>query len=218
MRAVGLAAAVEAHVHLKQRARGLGEAELWPASRRRSRLGPGASTTWLRLGPTSLNGSTWLRDPGPLHRRTSRAVGYEAPGAAERRSMSRRATSCSAVRRRFVAGTARALEQLMSGDLADLDVVVLKVDGVRFAEACCMVALAVTSDGTKVPVGCDWATPRTRRWSPTCWPTWSGGAWAPPEACRSSSTAPTLSPPACTRCSATPRSSSAASCTSAERG
>lgn len=62
-------------------------------------------------------------------------------------------TSRSAVSRRFIAGTQRALEELMSRDLADLDVVALMVDGVYFAEACCVVALAITADGTKVPVG-----------------------------------------------------------------
>jgi len=62
-------------------------------------------------------------------------------------------TSRSAVSRRFIAGTSRALEELMGRDLAELDVVVLMVDGIIFAEACCVVALAITADGTKVPVG-----------------------------------------------------------------
>jgi hypothetical protein len=62
-------------------------------------------------------------------------------------------TSRSAVSRRFIAGTTRALNELMSRDLAELDVVVLMVDGVNFGEACCVVALAISSDGTKVPVG-----------------------------------------------------------------
>jgi putative transposase len=62
-------------------------------------------------------------------------------------------TSRSAVSRRFIAGTTRALNELMSRGLAELDVVVLMVDGVYFGEACCVVALAITSDGTKVPVG-----------------------------------------------------------------
>lgn len=62
-------------------------------------------------------------------------------------------TSRSAVSRRFIAGTTKALEELMSRDLAELDVVALMVDGVNFAEACCVVALAITADGTKVPVG-----------------------------------------------------------------
>lgn len=64
-----------------------------------------------------------------------------------------KSTSKSSVSRRFVAKTKRALEELMARDLSDLDVVALMIDGVHFAEHCCVVALAVTSDGTKVPVG-----------------------------------------------------------------
>lgn len=62
-------------------------------------------------------------------------------------------TSSSAVSRRFVARTKAALEQLMARDLTDLDVAVVMIDGVYFAEHCCVVALAITTDGTKVPVG-----------------------------------------------------------------
>jgi transposase-like protein len=62
-------------------------------------------------------------------------------------------TSKSAVSRRFVAKTAAALDELMARDLSDLDVAVLMVDGVNFAEHCCVVALVITTDGTKVPVG-----------------------------------------------------------------
>ena len=62
-------------------------------------------------------------------------------------------TSKSSVSRRFVAKTKVALEQLMSRDLGELEVAVLMVDGVHFAEHCCVVALAITTDGTKIPVG-----------------------------------------------------------------
>src|SRR3990172_8314873 len=41
----------------------------------------------------------------------------------------------------------------MRSELGEIDVVALMVDGVYFAEACCVVALAITADGTKVPVG-----------------------------------------------------------------
>jgi len=51
------------------------------------------------------------------------------------------ATSRSAVSRRFVAGTQAALCELLARDLSELDVVVLMLDGVIFAEACCVVAL-----------------------------------------------------------------------------
>jgi putative transposase len=63
------------------------------------------------------------------------------------------ATSRSAVSRRFVAATKTALAELLARDLAPLDIKVLMVDGEHIADHCCVVALAITADGTKVPVG-----------------------------------------------------------------
>lgn len=62
-------------------------------------------------------------------------------------------TSKSAVSRRFVAATERALAELLAADLSGLELVALMVDGVRVAEHCCVVALGITLDGTKVPLG-----------------------------------------------------------------
>ncbi len=62
-------------------------------------------------------------------------------------------TSKSAVSRRFVAATERALAELLAADLSELDLVALMVDGIRVAEHCCVVALGITIDGTKVPLG-----------------------------------------------------------------
>jgi len=62
-------------------------------------------------------------------------------------------TSRSAVSRRFVAMTERALDELMSADLSELDLVALMIDGVHFAEHLCVVALGISIDGTKVPLG-----------------------------------------------------------------
>ena len=63
------------------------------------------------------------------------------------------ATSRSAVSRRFVAQTKTALADLLARDLTGLDVRALMIDGEHIAEHCCVVALAITADGTKVPVG-----------------------------------------------------------------
>jgi transposase-like protein len=63
------------------------------------------------------------------------------------------ATSRSAVSRRFVAQTKTALAELLARDLGGLDIKALMVDGEHIAEHCCVVALAITADGTKVPVG-----------------------------------------------------------------
>jgi len=62
-------------------------------------------------------------------------------------------TSRSAVSRRFVRATRRALDELMARELSDLDVAVVMVDGIQIAGQCCVAALVITSDGRKVPVG-----------------------------------------------------------------
>jgi len=59
-------------------------------------------------------------------------------------------TSKSAVWRRFVARTEHALAELLAADLSALELVALLVDGIRVAEHCCVVALGITIDGTKV--------------------------------------------------------------------
>src|SRR6185503_11247454 len=47
----------------------------------------------------------------------------------------------------------RMLAELMARDLSELDIKVLMLDGEYMAERCVVVALAITADGTKVPVG-----------------------------------------------------------------
>jgi putative transposase len=61
--------------------------------------------------------------------------------------------SKSAVSRRFVKATEHALAELMARDLAELDVAVVMIDGLDVAGQCVVVALVITNDGTKVPVG-----------------------------------------------------------------
>jgi putative transposase len=61
-------------------------------------------------------------------------------------------TSKSSVSRRFVARTEHALAELLAQDLSGLDLVALMIDGIRVAEHCCVVALGITIDGTKVPL------------------------------------------------------------------
>ena len=62
------------------------------------------------------------------------------------------ATSKSAVSRRFVAMTETTLAELLSADLSGLDLVALMIDGVHFAESCCVVALGIDIEGTKHPL------------------------------------------------------------------
>ncbi len=46
--------------------------------------------------------------------------------------------------------TETALAEMLAADLSGLDVVALMIDGVHFAESCCVVALGI--DGTKHPL------------------------------------------------------------------
>jgi len=80
------------------------------------------------------------------HARVAEPVGEQVAGAAK-------STSRSAVSRRFVKQTETALAELMSRDLTETDIKVLMIDGEHLAERCVVVALAITADGTKLPVG-----------------------------------------------------------------
>ena len=63
------------------------------------------------------------------------------------------ATSKSAVSRRFVAATTEAMDELFAADLSGLETAVLMIDGLNVAGEMIVVALVITADGTKVPVG-----------------------------------------------------------------
>lgn len=63
-----------------------------------------------------------------------------------------RSTSKSAVSRKFVAQTETALAELLAADLSQLDLVALMVDGVHFAQTCCVVALGIDLQGNKIPL------------------------------------------------------------------
>jgi putative transposase len=78
------------------------------------------------------------------------AVGLEPVGARVAQTSS--ATTKSAVSRRFVAMTETALAELLAADLSGLDLVALMIDGVHFAESCCIVALGIGIDGVKHPL------------------------------------------------------------------
>ncbi|HVM13933.1 MAG TPA: IS256 family transposase [Egibacteraceae bacterium] len=78
-------------------------------------------------------------------------AGLEPVGAAVEASA--RSTSKSAVSRRFVAATETALADMLASDLSGLDLVALMIDGVHFADHLCVVALGISIDGTKHPLG-----------------------------------------------------------------
>lgn len=77
-------------------------------------------------------------------------VGLEPVG--EQVQATAASTSKSAVSRKFVAQTETALAQLLAADLLKLDLVALMVDGVHFAESCCVVALGIDLQGSKIPL------------------------------------------------------------------
>jgi putative transposase len=77
--------------------------------------------------------------------------GLEPVGAAVEQAAT--GTSKSAVSRRFVAATEHALAELLTRKLSTLDLVALMVDGIKVADHTCVVALGITLDGTKVPLG-----------------------------------------------------------------
>ena len=64
-----------------------------------------------------------------------------------------RSTSKSAVSRTFVARTKEALFALMARRLDDVRLAVLMIDGIGLKDHTCVVALGITTDGVKVPLG-----------------------------------------------------------------
>ena len=76
-------------------------------------------------------------------------VGLEPVGGKVDESSS--ATSKSAVSRNLWRWLT-ALAELLSQDLSGLDLVALLIDGVHFAESCCVVALGIVIEGTKHPL------------------------------------------------------------------
>jgi putative transposase len=78
--------------------------------------------------------------------RTREPVGAEVEARA-------RSTSRSAVSREFVARTRENLLGLMSRRLDDVRLAVLMLDGIELKGRCCVVALGITTDGVKIPLG-----------------------------------------------------------------
>ncbi|HEV8468990.1 MAG TPA: IS256 family transposase [Candidatus Limnocylindria bacterium] len=80
------------------------------------------------------------------YRRTQEPVGAEVEQQA-------RSTSRSAVSRTFVERTRRSLEELMSRRLDDVRLAVMMIDGLELQGRCCVVALGITTEGVKIPLG-----------------------------------------------------------------
>ena len=80
------------------------------------------------------------------YRRTQEPVGEEVEIGA-------RSTSKSAVSRTFVERTREALGELMSRQLADLRLAVMMLDGLELKGRMMIVALGITTEGVKIPLG-----------------------------------------------------------------
>jgi putative transposase len=78
--------------------------------------------------------------------RTREPVGSEVEASA-------RSTSKSSVSRDFVAKTTERLIGLMSRRLDDIRLAALMLDGIELKGRCCVVALGITTDGVKIPLG-----------------------------------------------------------------
>ncbi|MGH9030057.1 MAG: IS256 family transposase [Acidimicrobiales bacterium] len=87
-----------------------------------------------------------------LAKLSTRRYGAGLEPVGERVEQKRRATSRSAVSRRFVEATERCLGELLSTNLSDLDLVCLMVDGVHFADHLCVVAMGIDVSGRKHPL------------------------------------------------------------------
>jgi putative transposase len=80
------------------------------------------------------------------YRRTQEPVGTEVETKA-------RSTSKSAVSRTFVERTREALSELMSRQLGDLRLAVMMLDGLELKGRMMIVALGITTEGVKIPLG-----------------------------------------------------------------
>jgi putative transposase len=80
------------------------------------------------------------------YRRTQEPVGEEV-------AVSERSTSKSSVSRTFVERTRQALGELMSRQLGDLRLAVMMLDGLELKGRMMIVALGITTEGVKIPLG-----------------------------------------------------------------
>ena len=99
---------------------------------------------------------------------STRRYPVELEPVGQRVERAARATSKSAVSRRFVAATEAALADLLAADLSGLDLFAVMIDGVHFGDHLCVVALRIGIDGTKHPLGLAEGPPSTPAWPPTC--------------------------------------------------
>jgi putative transposase len=106
------------------------------------------------------------------YRRTQEPVGTGVERAA-------RSTSKSSVSRAFIERTRVSLSKLMSRRLDDVRLAVMMLDGLELRGRTNVVALGITTEGVKIPLGSGKARPKTRPSPPRCSRTWSSAASTP---------------------------------------
>jgi putative transposase len=101
-----------------------------------------------------------FRDRDPLSERVVNQLllgvstrGYDASLEPRPAGFAARGSSKSSVSRSFVAKTRQRLKVSMDRRLDELDLIALLIDGIEVARQTVVVALGITSDGTKVPLG-----------------------------------------------------------------
>jgi putative transposase len=107
--------------------------------------------------------------------RTGEPVG--SPVEAKQRS-----TSKSSVSRTFIERTRQSLGELMSRRLDDVRLAVMMLDGLELQGRTNVVALGITTEGRKIPLGLWEGSTEKRPSRPRCWPTWSSAASTPSRA------------------------------------
>jgi putative transposase len=101
-----------------------------------------------------------FRDRDPLSERVVSQLllgistrGYDASLEPRPSGVAARGSSKSSASRSFVAKTRQRLKASMDRRLDELDLIALLIDGIEVARQTVVVALGITSDGTKVPLG-----------------------------------------------------------------
>src|SRR5512133_3143888 len=152
-------------------------------------VGPGAATT--RSGPWSVTAPSPAESPS-----AAAGSGSTGRGSAARRHRRAGSAHLAGVRWDRAVGPARggadagqavhpplppwlepvgsraerAPAELLAADLSGLELVALLIDGIRVADHTCLVALGITLDGTKVPLGLVEGATENATVVVSCWP------------------------------------------------
>jgi len=113
-----------------------------------------------RGGEVTLPSIEALRNGDPMTERVAEQIalgvstrGYERSLDAVDESMETRGASKSNASRALVDATTEKLAQFVSRKLDDVDLIAMFIDGIEFAGHSVVIALGVTIDGTKMPLG-----------------------------------------------------------------